>query len=363
MKQFLVICACFALSLLPYAQGKIASTGAGLLRDTTIEKNIADSVALQSAPPTIIKDLFEPAPVASDAAPKLNPRAVSFVADYVEKNSKDLLSMKSWALPYFNMMDAIMVQHGLPRELKYLAIIESKLKSTATSWAGAVGPWQLMPSTATTLGLKVNRKTDERTNYVKSTHAAARYLKDLYGTYGDWLLVIAAYNAGPGWVQKAIARSGSHNFWDLQYYLPGETRAHVKKFIGTHYIFEGQGGLTTLTKAETKAHYGPNLYAYSRNLSGDELDAAKNQTLSGKYQSGIIAKYIAMETADFNRYNPDFDRVMASAANAYDMKLPAEKMELFKANKYTILQESVQALLNSTQSVEIRPAAVIAAKD
>ncbi|ULQ52578.1 lytic transglycosylase domain-containing protein [Flavihumibacter fluvii] len=348
MKQFLEVCAFLTGSLLSFAQEPRIIAGPQMIADTLVEKTPVIGKSSEIITPVVIKDLFESDNYASATAPKLNPRAVSFVADYIDKNSKDMLEMKGWALPYFNMMDAIMVQHGLPRELKYLAVIESELKSSATSWAGAVGPWQLMPGTAKTLGLKVNRKVDERRNYIKSTHAAARYLKDLYSIYGDWLLVIASYNAGPGSVQKAISRSGSRNFWDLQYYLPAETRGHVKKFIGTHYIFEGQGGLTTLTKAETKAHYGPNLYAFSRNLTREEQEAAKSQMVSGKYQATVIAKYVAMDPLDFNRYNPDFDRVMASNTNSYEMKLPAEKMDMFKANKYIILQESVQLLLNST---------------
>jgi membrane-bound lytic murein transglycosylase D len=357
MKQFLSICAFLTGWLHSNGQDSKMLTAQQLAADTVVEKTIPGNIqAPEIVTPVVIKDLFETDTYSTATAPKLNPRAVNFVADYMEKNSKNMQDMKGWALPYFNMMDGIMVQHGLPRELKYLAVIESELKSTATSWAGAVGPWQLMPGTAKTLGLKVNRKVDERRNYVKSTHAAARYLKDLYATYGDWLLVIAAYNAGPGSVQKAISRSGSRNFWDLQYYLPAETRGHVKKFIGTHYIFEGQGGLTTLTKAETKAHYGPNLYAFSRNLTKEEMESAKSMVVSGKYQAAVIAKFITMEFADFNRYNPEFDRVMASNINKYDMKLPAEKMDLFKANKYAILQESVQVLLESTAVNEVKPA-------
>ncbi|HUQ97016.1 MAG TPA: lytic transglycosylase domain-containing protein, partial [Chitinophagaceae bacterium] len=116
------------------------------------------------------------------------------------------------------------------------------------------GPWQLMPTTARELGLRVSKKTDERKQYYKSTTAAAKYLRDLYSEYGDWLLVIAAYNAGPGNVNKAIRKAGSRNFWKLQAFLPAETRGHVKRFIGTHYFFEDAGSETTLTKAEAKAH-------------------------------------------------------------------------------------------------------------
>jgi membrane-bound lytic murein transglycosylase D len=218
-----------------------------------------------------------------------------------------------------------------------------------------VGPWQLMPVTARILGLKVTRKTDERTNYVKSTHAAARYLNDLYDQFGDWLLVIAAYNGGPGNVMRAIRKSRSTNFWDLQYYLPAESRNHVKKFIGTHYIFEGQGGLTTLTKKETAENYANGLYTLNRKLSDDEINTSKTQTVSGKYQSMVIAKNVMMNIIDFNRYNPDFDKVMASANNSYEISLPAEKMDLFNANKYQILDESIQLLLSNATTVTSVP--------
>ena len=156
---------------------------------------------------------------------------------------------------------------------------------------------------------------------------------------------------------KAIRKSGSKNFWDLQYFLPAESRNHVKKFIGTHYIFEGQGGLCTLTKKETDENYGVN-GTYNRNLTPEELDAVKSQTISGKYHSAVIARIVMMDPVNFNRYNPGFDKVMASANNSYDIKLPADNMDLFNANKYEILNESIQLLLNSalTTSATTSPA-------
>jgi membrane-bound lytic murein transglycosylase D len=285
---------------------------------------------------------------------KLNPRAIQFVQDYMEKNGEDLRKMKGWAKPYFNMIDGVLRKYGLPAELKYLAVIESELKSSATSWAGAVGPWQLMPQTARDLGLKVNRSVDERKSYTKSTHAAALYLRDLYREFGDWLLVIAAYNGGPLNVYSAIKKSqGSRNFWKIQNYLPAETRMHVKKFIGTHYIFEGQGSVTTLTKAEVTEQLGITAtHLINRRLTIDELNNAKSLEVSGKYYSAAIVKNIMMDLNEFNRYNPDFDAIMASSDNAYEIKLPADKMDLFIANKYIILNESVQMLLSGATVVK-----------
>jgi membrane-bound lytic murein transglycosylase D len=111
-----------------------------------------------------------------------------------------------------------------------------------------------MPETAKILGLKVTARADERKNYTKSTRAAAKYLRDLHNEFGDWLLVIAAYNGGEGSVYAAIRESGSRNYWVLQPFLPLETRLYVKKFIATCYYFEGSGGLVELSKKTEPDH-------------------------------------------------------------------------------------------------------------
>jgi membrane-bound lytic murein transglycosylase D len=349
-KFFLAILLCGVIFLFSSAQVNNPADTFGQEADTTAKAG--DSLK------TVIKELYEtesPAKLGKTykafSAPRLNPRAAGFVQDYMAKNSEELLKMKGWARPYFTMMDGVLTQYDLPKELKYLAVIESHLKPTLVSWAGAVGPWQLMQETARENGLRVNRYVDERTNYVKSTHAAARYLTLLYKEFGDWLLVIAAYNGGPGNVTKAIRKSGSRNFWDLQFFLPAESRNHVKKFISTHYVFEGQGGLTTLTKQETKEQMtSPASLAANRNLTNTELETSKSQNISGKYHSVIIAKNILMDINEFNRYNPAFDKAMASAENTYELKLPSDKMELFIANKYQILNESIQLMLTTASS-------------
>ncbi len=184
---------------------------------------------------------------------KLNKQALQFAAHYLRTNAEDLGDIKRRSKAPFSIMDQVFRRYGLPVELKYLAVIESDLKTSALSHVGALGPWQLMPSTAQDLGLKITAQYDERTSYSKSTKAAALYLRDLYAQFGDWLLVLAAYNSGPRPVYAAIRKSGSRNFWALQEFLPAETRGHVKRFIATHYYFEGQGSVTTLTKAENIA--------------------------------------------------------------------------------------------------------------
>jgi membrane-bound lytic murein transglycosylase D len=184
----------------------------------------------------------------------LNKQAVKFVDAYMAKNNALLSGIKARYPNYFKIMDEVLTRYKLPVQLKYLAIIESELNTHAVSRVGAKGPWQLMPETARILALKVTKKYDERTHFYKSTVAASKYLRDLYNLFEDWPLAIAAYNAGPAPVYKAIKKSGSRNFWKLQYYLPEETRGHVKKFIATHYYFEGHGSIVTLTKDERIAH-------------------------------------------------------------------------------------------------------------
>jgi len=201
---------------------------------------------------TALQPVTEEVAVDNTQAPiiKLNVHAVKFVADYARKNGEDLELARRRSALCFTMMDSVLNMYGIPTELKYLAVVESNLDTKAVSPVGAVGPWQLMPTTAKLLGLKIKRRYDERTYYTKSTEAAAMYLRDLHNEFHDWLLVVAAYNSGPGPVYAAIHKSGSRNFWKMQQYLPEETRVHVKRFIGTHYYFEGKGSVATLTKSE-----------------------------------------------------------------------------------------------------------------
>lgn len=303
-------------------------------------KNLSDSTQVQvkADPKQGFKNLFETTDGVSFS--QLNPKAVSFVEDYMEENSSRLNKMKSWGKPYFDMIGEVFSKHGIPVELKYLSVIESDLKSSATSWAGAVGPWQFMAETARGLGLKVSRKVDERRDYKKSTVAAAKYLKELYGIYNDWLLVIAAYNCGAGNVRSAIRRSGSNDFWTMQYHLPAETRKHVKKFIATHYIMEGEGGLTTLTKTET-AELQPVQAQPAASVEG-----IAEITVTGKYTAASISQVIGMNAVTFNSYNPAFDKTISSTGS-YRLRLPEDKMTVFNNSKPQILESSVRALLSS----------------
>lgn len=299
--------------------------------DTLVKKSLA------ADPKSGFKDLFVKTAVNGINSHKLNPQAISYVADYMQRFGSGLQKMKTWAKPQFDMMDGVLKQYHLPIELKYLAVIESRLQPFAVSWAGAVGPWQFMEGTGRMMGLRIGTTIDERTDFFKSTHAAARYLNLLYRQYGDWLLVIAAYNCGPGGVQSAIRRSGSRNFWHLQYHLPEESRLHVKKFIATHYIMEGDGGVTTLTSREA---------ANEAMQQVGEADADTEViSVSGKYHSLVIAQHVVLDKVRFDKLNPNFDRALA-ANGTYNLRLPKEKALLFQAKKPQILEQSIQLMLS-----------------
>jgi len=325
--------------------------------DTTIEESLEDSlinevITSKSAPQQEkvqslsqltkygFKNLFTAFNYnpALPYANQVNPNAELYMQDYLNRHKKSMMTMKNWATPYFNLIDNIFTQYGLPKELKYLAVIESSLKTGATSWVGAAGPWQFMPETGRLYGLKVNHNIDERRDYFKSTHAAAHFLLKLYSDFHDWLLVIAAYNGGEERVKAAIRKSGSKDFWSLQYYLPEESRNHVKKFIATHYVMENNA---IVIIDETKINKPEMELATDANLD--------KQMISGKYIGKIIAKNLSIDLPQFNKYNPQLDEQL-SLKGSYELKLPKEKMKLFIANKYLILNECIELLLSDNET-------------
>jgi membrane-bound lytic murein transglycosylase D len=262
---------------------------------------------------------------------EMHPKATSFVQSYIEKEGPGLRKMKTWAKPYFNLYDEILTANGVPVELKYLSVIESHLSSQVVSWAGAAGPWQIMPEEATRLGLKL-LPNDERMDYQKSTQAAATILRELYQKFGDWLLVVAAYNGGAGRLSKAIEKKKTKDFWALQYELPLETRNHVKKFIATHAIFEGVS-MTELDKVQS---------AESATNSNTSL-GMERIVISGRFNAKTIAIWLKMPLTNLKELNPNMDQQL-SAGKSYTLVLPGKEAKIFEASKNQILQASIQSL-------------------
>jgi len=211
----------------------------GLLNQWYERKNINTSFVNDSIKPyfsdSIIIDRLSKLPTIMELPFNEHVRkCIDFYTLQKRKQVSYMLAMGQYYMPIFEDQ---LLANKLPDELKYLPIIESALSPTAYSRAGAGGLWQLMVSTGRIYGLEINSLIDERMDPYKSSVAAARYLKDLYRIYGDWNLVIAAYNCGPGNVNKAIRRSGGkRDYWQIYPYLPNETRNYVPIFIAANYV-------------------------------------------------------------------------------------------------------------------------------
>jgi membrane-bound lytic murein transglycosylase D len=166
-----------------------------------------------------------------------NPIVRRYIEVYTRKKRSQVEVMLGLCQYYFPIFDDIFDYYDIPNEMKYMSVIESALNPRAYSRTRAVGLWQFMYGTGKLYGLTINSLVDERRDPIKSTFAAARFVKDLYAIYNDWTLVIAAYNCGPGNVNRAIRRSGGkRNYWEIYNYLPRETRGHVPAFIAATYM-------------------------------------------------------------------------------------------------------------------------------
>ncbi|MBX2872479.1 MAG: transglycosylase SLT domain-containing protein [Saprospiraceae bacterium] len=169
-------------------------------------------------------------------APKYVTAVKGYLKGYLVRNRKNSERILGRTVLYFPIFEHYLKEHGLPDDLKYLAVVESALKPRATSRVGAGGLWQFMPATGRSMGLDINSQVDERWDPHKSTEAAMRYLNKQYKRFDDWALALAAYNSGSGRVRRAIKRGRSKNFWRIQRFLPRETRNYVPAFIAANYM-------------------------------------------------------------------------------------------------------------------------------
>lgn len=223
---------------------------------------------------------------------------------------------------YFPMIEETLDKYGLPLELKYLSVIESALNPTIKSRMGATGLWQFMLRTGKMYDLEVNTLVDERKDPRKATEAAARYLKDLYDIYGDWNLVIAAYNCGPGNVNKAIRRSGGlTDYWAIYPYLPRETRGYVPGFIAATYIMN--------------YYQQHNICPADNNVYPSMVDTLLvNQHLHLKE----VADKLNMPLEDIRALNPQYQKdIIPGNFKSYTLCLPTKYVSSFIANKNDIL--------------------------
>jgi len=243
-----------------------------------------------------------------------NSTVKSVISLYTGRRNEQVEIMLGLANYYFPMLEEILDKYNMPIELKYMAIIESALNATALSRAGACGLWQFMYGTGKMYGLEINSFVDERRDPVKSTDAAARYLNDLYKIYNDWHLVIAAYNCGPGNVNKAIRRSGgARDYWTIYYRLPRETRGYVPAFIAATYTFN-------YYKQHNIVHRTSRL-----NIITDTL------MVSDYLHFEQLAANLDIEIELLRELNPAYRRDIIPATNEkpYALRLPFDKVNRF----------------------------------
>lgn len=251
-----------------------------------------------------------------------NPVLEQVIKSFLKNRRSSLERLMSLSDYYFPMFEQEMSNQKIPLEMKYLAIIESALNPKARSRAGATGLWQFMYATGKSYGLEVNNYVDERSDPVRSTKAAAKYLNELYKIFGDWDLTLAAYNSGPGNVTKAIRRSnGKTNYWNLRPYLPRETAGYVPAFLATLYIFE---------------------YAKEHGFKPQKRANHLFQTDTIRVKQAIpfkdIAEITGMDVQDIQFFNPSYqlDVVPYVEGRNYAVRLPISEIGKFVSNEQAI---------------------------
>ena len=228
---------------------------------------------------------------------------------------------------YFPIYEEIFDKYDMPLEMKYLSVIESALNPNATSKAGAAGLWQFMHATGKMFDLKVNNYVDERRNIEKSTQAACQYLKSMYATYGDWFLVIASYNCGPGNVNKAIRKSGGkRTFWEIYPFLPKETQNYVPALIAMTYIMNFHENYCIM----------PSII----NQNKPRLVPVKCKS---NYGYDVICNTLDLGTDELRSYNPELKKTeLPNISNGFILRLPYEKAIMFWQLEDTISQASLK---------------------
>jgi membrane-bound lytic murein transglycosylase D len=239
---------------------------------------------------------------------------------------------------YFDMFEAKLVEHDLPLELKYLAVIESGLRPQVKSRAGALGLWQFMYSTGRIFGLIQNSYIDERMDPELATDAACKYLKKLYGIYDDWNLALASYNAGPGNVNKAIRRSGNKStYWEIRPFLPKETQGYVPNFIAAAYLLTYHAE-HNIVPQETKVRY-------------PQLDTI---CLKKGVHMASISELLSIKQEEIKRLNPIYKLdYIPQTLEGECITLPAPKV-----GQLVALEDSLYNLEQLRYSIPLTPAVV-----
>jgi membrane-bound lytic murein transglycosylase D len=204
-----------------------------------LPEDTLENVVIEDLPTELLKERIAHLDSQTPFNFEYNPSLEKIIKHYLKNRPQTMANLMGRAKYYFPMFEEKLAQYDIPMEIKYLAIVESALKPNALSRVGAKGLWQFMYGTGYMYGLKVSSYVDERSDPIKSTEAACRYLSKLYSIFNDWDLALAAYNSGPGNVNKAIRRAGGRkNYWNIRHFLPRETAGYLPAFYATYYLFE-----------------------------------------------------------------------------------------------------------------------------
>lgn len=256
-----VLCCSMVLSVMILS--KLYSTPSSTSKEDPIRKTLMEQVerhrkAIALSPEKQKEAYYSSVTFADEGVPLHNPIVEEKFEKYLRnvsfrKQQSYVLHKK--AAKHLPAIAAILTTYGIPEDFKYIPLVESNMNPQITSHRGAGGYWQFMPATARLYGLKVNKHVDERKNLVKSTHAAARYLKSLYGEFNDWTLVAAAYNVGGGSLKKTIRRQGTSNYYKLR--LNKETGSYVYKLVSIKEVIENPHahGYKRYAKMDDKYQY------------------------------------------------------------------------------------------------------------
>lgn len=247
------------------------------------------------------------------------PALENVIKAFLKKRKTSLERLMAISEYYFPMFEEHLAKYDVPLEIKYLAIVESALNPKARSRVGATGLWQFMYPTGKQFNLEVNSYVDERYDPIKATEAACQYLSSLYEIFGDWSLVLASYNAGPGNVSKAIRRSGgSQNYWNIRHNLPRETANYVPAFLATMYIFE----------YKNDHNFQPN----KTNITYFETDTiAVKKEITFQQISDLMD--IPVEQIEFLNPIYKLNRIPYIADKPHFLRLPKNKLGLFLSNE------------------------------
>ena len=240
---------------------------------------------------------------------------------FYEKRRKSISIFLARKETYFPIFEEMLLKYKLPLELKYLPIVESALKPTAESWAGASGLWQFMYNTGKQYGLEADSYVDLRRDPYKSTEAACKHLKKLFKVYGNWELVLAAYNAGGGNVNKAIRKSGGKkNYWEIYSYLPKETRGYVPAFIAVNYIMN-----------YTKEY---NLHPVEPLAKYKEIDTLH---VHERVDLAVVSRFLNISLEYLRFINPTYyNGIIPKNSSSYSIYLPSQKIGEFITNEESI---------------------------